>query len=1629
MAEQEEIQEEIKVPENFPKPRLGETEILSSPIVSIGAGIPIVKPVVDRKDLTENQQNYQDQVSFIVQNMRQDHNQEPKKSVFTKANGDFDQREAWLSAVEIINRKKQGFKGNYFTEFNDKETAYKQFSLDFENVGRNYKFKVNPEDKSIDQEAISAWRTTRNPLVKGVEKGIGVLRGVVDLVDFIAIAAGESYTSVMNMLDPDEVRMFMQAEQRWKEIKEQGWHWEYKQVPGSIAVGKVKVPNTEEYLDEEFKTIYGDLSQAALDAGFELDPDDVELARAMIEGKPGGRLYKLSENIGKARPSHFSSEEGELMGHMTVGDVAREDFYAEMITAFGAEILGMRGAGLRLIAKEGGEKSLKENLKNGALNTKRLREYINAKDKAKLPSKLSTWLLEPVLAPLAYLDEAVGSKPLLDGWGGRITKARALEKMVNNPGMTRDAVLYSYLAFTMGEGIEQMMEQDYFTIGPTDKFSFQFVDTEFNTGYGAFGATMAWAMGTPILGRLIADYGLRSEFVYDSFSGILDLLGSGKKQGLSFEETSKSITGMLQYGLDYAQSGKYNLSGEFFAGLNYDQQTSIRTMLGQRHQRKVLLDMIISMNDVATNGVGNMPPNPAMFTAGLQALELNMEMSKLVGDRLRQIKNADGTLKYSEDNIKQMQAMTFGQALGMPVFEGLRIQLSDTDATLALAPYKRTGRNLIEAEGKEKIQSIENQKSFQDARIMEAILNDLEANNLLDEAGTSQVGDAMLMLKKEVSSIVANNVKKIELKNEIVDSIDVTQGDGPSLEATTQAVEELVVPAEGSGVVLDRASITYNMENDSGIIQAAKNLDPRLENNESITIQDRVALTWDTKNRNRAFLETVVNNVIKQKEGLYDDAFGNSYIGVTRYLGLEKGFKNQENIVVADVSDFRPNARHKMKRANVNKYDVDLKNDALDRYGDQLEIKIAELEASKNPPPIEGVEIVKPSAADIKKIDTNIKRLESIQSQILRARSSENLNGVLGNAIEGKFTIGNKEFTQNVPKLDFEMYRVEDINRLRSKSFQNYNNFNVNGADRAAYHLPFYNYILDNVPTGVRDMWGEAAQDANQFYRDIAAPLLKARSIKNFRLGEKYGQSFYNEADVLLSLVDDMDADSLLNLLDDIDSLEGIEIKIPKLDQKTGDVLMDGAEAITETYTGKPSELFRELVLGRLSERNLLMQNRKSFPSLEEKFNEFNVGELFTDADITNIKTGEDVRVLDTEVAVTDNAYENIVKKQYLDEEANNAWTLINNNKTASEIVQALNFNIDLSEQPVYSVSRLAADEGAQKTELYGNVPFQASSINTQLNALRQSSPEVADALQKVVLRGILDTYMGGGTGGLAMKTVNLADGTSLRVPEILEVFRHNGEVIETIIGQQASDDLALIMTMLSRDEIFAGTPVGAVEGRIAAAKEGDVAGTITGSKVIKADPQAIRQSQNDIDVYLKEFGGDESRRLAISGLHAEAGAQVIGSRFFNMARGMVSPGFVAFEFFLKSFSKKDVRALSNILSGGETSIGIFKDMFFDRNFSKKITSYSLKEFGQFKLTVLLAVTGSTDKKVTDIKENSLIDFSKIRNETTGEVGLTSEEDQIKFTQAFVDHIMGMSREDFSKSQEGVPSVYDYTPA
>ena len=70
-----------------------------------------------------------------------------------------------------------------------------------------------------------------------------------------------------------------------------------------------------------------------------------------------------------------------------------------------------------------------------------------------------------------------------------------------------------------------------------------------------------------------------------------------------------------------------------------------------------------------------------------------------------------------------------------------------------------------------------------------------------------------------------------------------------------------------------------------------------------------------------------------------------------------------------------------MKRANVNKYDVDLKNDALDRYGEQLEIKIAELEASKNPPPIEGIEIVKPSDAEIKKININIKRLESIQNQ------------------------------------------------------------------------------------------------------------------------------------------------------------------------------------------------------------------------------------------------------------------------------------------------------------------------------------------------------------------------------------------------------------------------------------------------------------------------------------------------------------------------------------------------------------------------------------------------------------------------------------------------------------------------
>lgn len=1625
--------EPITVPEEFPAPEVKVT----APKVEFPDPKRVEAPDIALSDVTfpgtqervgaatdrisPDQEKAFDRVAAVVQEFRLEHNVDTKKSPFNLPNGDFDEKEAWRTTLDLISIKQKDFRENYYSLYGGKKGAYESFSTNFKKVGRDFKYNLSPT--SIEREAIGAWETTQNPLVWAAERGIGIAKGAVDFGQFLVMGAGETGHSIHSWTNSDVYKTFKTAENEWIKAKETKKRW----VPSPFAPVNVQTATTDEWLNTEFKRIYVDLAKDLEEQGIDIPAE--EEVHALLEQKPGKHYNGAVEWLGGLSfTKHFSSEE-TLNAHRTQGDVDRSDFWGEMLFAAFAEVYATTKTGRLLLAKAGGKGTVAENIEVGALNVKRLKDFIKVRENAGKPALVGTWLLEPILAPIALLDEVAFAKPLLNDWGLHITKARALKKAIHNPTMTKEALLYLYLGYTMGEGIEQMQEQTHFTIGPTDALSFQFVDTEFNSPVlGPLALTMAWALGSPILARLFADYGLRSEIVYNTMSWFIKSLKGAKKAGMDTKEATQGILGMFQYGLDYVQAGKYNVSGQLFASMDEGQQITLRKMMNNRHQRKMIVNMIISMNDVATEGIGTLDANPALFTAGIQALKFNDDMADMIGARLKRIKDKKGNQKYSDANINAMKALTFGTALGLPIMEGLRIQLLSSEESLKLAPYKQTGRNLIELENIKKLSNMETDKSLQDNRIIKAMLEDLEANNLLDDEGTSMVGDAIHALKVHASDQVARGQKRIANRQEVVSAIDasVRKGDNASLEALTDAVEQNI----DDGATLETSIIDYTQTEHHDIFEVAGQIDPRAQGLETITIQDRVNWTWDTRNKSNTFLNTVVKHVLRTKKGKYNGAFVNSYMSVNSWKRLSDGFKRDKNLKNVDTSAFKPSTQHEMNIQHLKSYDPELQHEALKAYTAQIQKKIETLEASKVSEPIEGVAVESLDEAAINKINTEIagldKALEYINNVVGEGVDGTRLEATLGNALDGKIPVGNK--TINTGELKFYLYKVEDFNRARSKAFQGYNSETIGEAGKAAYEIPFYNYIIDQAPIGIKDTWSPAAIEANAFYRNVAAPLLKTKSIHNFRLGEKYGQSFYQEADVLLALADEMNADTLMELLDEIDNIDDLTFNIPELDKNGQPAFALDKTPLETIYDGNASDLFKEIILGRTNERNLLKKGSNIFEHLEETFNEYNVSEIlgedwFTDADISNLKRYEGLQSssLDVNKAKLDAT----IAKQYETEELANAWTRINNNPTAKAIVESFDLGTDLSEMSVYAISRTGVK--GEKTALYGDQPYIRSNLKIQLLEL----PVALRAdVKKVFLKGILDTYFYADQGGLQMKPVTLGNGATVSVPAIMDVMKHNGDLLEDVLGGDVIEDLAMMMGLLMRDQPIPFRPT---TGRMV--KAGQVVEKIRSGEPFdlgqqyKPDLEALRYSQQDIDLYLKEFYPENSATIKISGLHPEAGAQVIGSRFFNMARGMVSPGFVAFEFFLKSFSKRDVKALAKILGGGETTIAIFRDMFFAKNFQKKITQYNLKELAQVKLIYLLAITGGVDPGVPYIDEEaSLVDFSKVKSKATGEV-ITSEEDKIAFARELVDHVMNLTREELADTQRGIPNVYDWAPA
>ena len=155
--------------------------------------------------------------------------------------------------------------------------------------------------------------------------------------------------------------------------------------------------------------------------------------------------------------------------------------------------------------------------------------------------------------------------------------------------------------------------------------------------------------------------------------------------------------------------------------------------------------------------------------------------------------------------------------------------------------------------------------------------------------------------------------------------------------------------------------------------------------------------------------------------------------------------------------------------------------------------------------------------------------------------------------------------------------------------------------------------------------------------------------------------------------------------------------------------------------------------------------------------------------------------------------------------------------------------------------------------------------------------------------------------------------------------------------------------------------------------------------------------------LYYQQFA-PEGNRVGYSGVSPESTSQVLGSRFYNMARGFVSPQFVAIEFYIKSLPQGQVKLIENMLQQGPEAAGVFKDMFFDGNYSAGI---GIKR-RLTNMTFAVAINGAADPMQFN-EEDSIIDFSAFRNKDGTEL---SQDQKQQLAGELIQYVSSISDEE-----------------
>ena len=1475
-----------------------------------------------------------------VARRRDGFNKEGRKSPFATDDGEFDVQGATFDAYGSLSKDQK--------EAINKDEMYSVIEEKLQDVGPYYTFDYDREgsDKILTPRFRSAERSAVTAIGEGVRAGI---KGLFELGEIGVGLTGE-FLDLFNT--PSEMSMFLDAQKKYQNYPKLGTlvdagtfgtNYELPTIIDGVAVTK-KVPVTEESKNNMVSQMYFNLPDDIKDSIGDID----DYEEILDLNKFGGPLSGVVEGIGKTQDALGAvglgdqiSVEFNLQGNLDRGERDAANLIAEFVTSmtvFDDVPKYFLGKSLREATETGISKGLIKAVDGGIIDLDTYTfNYIkeNLSD-AKGFDKVTSYLFAPLIRQ--------GMLMGYEGPGTKITKARALQYINNNPSLIKPVLTYSFMAATMADFIENTANQERYDFMGMDLFKSSTIE---DSPIASTVGTMAAFITAPTTAHILWNT--------NTAGGILDLMRvlprklSGNNEGLD------KIIEFWSSPIDDIIAGRAGISSEYYASLSPTEKAATDKLLKDKASRNFIINMVTAMRR-------NRDESPELYNAGRAHFFEMIDLMDNVAGRLREIVDPKtGKPKYEEDFIKSITELTFGEILGMPLIKGLEQNLAAGGSSVALSPGGNPAKAIVNQNDQSVMLSAAKDKSARTAMVLNMVLDDIVKSEGFD--ATNVVNQNIITLRNWARTTVEENARKIDERRYIVDELTKNDNAG-NLSNDIPRIEEEIA----GGMNRDDSIKSFNGEE---YIETTK-VDPRLAPNEStgkISSTQRYNATVETEGNTKTIINYILDRLVDTKAGLYDEAFTVNgkelIISVNNFKNQLKKFREGESQNTGGAgTGLKP--RHTYSaRLDFNKgkkiertFDPVNVTEALEGFDGQANAAIIKLKMQLE----DAV-----SETQQNKINKEIKKIEA-QRAVVKTRLQNNDPVVNNRELTNIFSDETFNF------FDYKYFKFQDINRERGLLAQAVSKRQAKDINKVT-DLDAFNFIMDNVA----DLFSEVPENllnANIYFRDNVAPVIKSRTGNTYIQNQATGQSLMDEKDVLLNLLNDMEGEDFVRIVNQVikeSEVADVPFQLHKY--------VDGVKT-DEIYDADLGESITKSILERLAIKNLLDKGDSSYKNLQETIEYI---EMNTDW----MPQGTYARI----AALKNDGPKTEVKSEY-----QKSLEKVEQRSVDREVardMEDLKQSFEGIAQPSTSTQQLIQAlklEERNLAEVNLEINEEFTTIADQIKNLEGPQKEAA---KFTIYKGLIDEYFDFETGGMKMATIE-SGGETFQVPAIFEVMRKNGEVIADLIGPKAVDDLAFLTQFHTAMVNSVAKPVLDMSQRtlIGRAQEG------LGFEGTRRPTSNLTPQEQ---LYYQQFA-PEGSRVGYSGVSPESTSQVLGSRFYNMARGFVSPQFVAIEFYIKSLPQGQVKLIENMLQQGPEAAGVFKDMFFDGNYSAGI---GIKR-RLTNMTFAVAINGAADPMEFN-EEDSIIDFSAFRNKDGTEL---SQNQKQQLAEELIQYVGSISDEE-----------------